>query len=263
MENVLEDVLSSSLISNIAPLAGQEDCLTINVERPAGVKAGDNLPVLLWIFGGGFEVGSTTMYSGSNVIQKSIEVGKPVVFVAMNYRVAGFGFLPGKEILADGSANLGLLDQRLAMQWVADNIRDFGESPVICLQKNQKVGADKLRIAGGDPDKVTLWGESAGAISIFNQLVAKDGDNTYKGKPLFRGAIMNSGSAVPLDPVDAPKPQAIYDRVVANAGCSGQADTLNCLRGLDFDVSDPLLPSISKVSSLSHNNGTDTLPRPS
>lgn len=124
---VLETVLSSPLL-DIPALGGQEDCLTINVQRPGGVKAGDNLPVLLWIFGGGFELGSTAMYDGTHVVQTSVELGKPVLFVAMNYRVAGFGFLAGKEILADGSANLGLLDQRLAMQWVADNIRAFGMS---------------------------------------------------------------------------------------------------------------------------------------
>lgn len=122
---VLEAVLSSPLF-DVGALGGQEDCLTINVQRPGGVKEGDDLPVLLWIFGGGFEIGSTAMYDGAHVVQTGIELGKPVVFVAMNYRVAGFGFLGGKEILADGSANLGLLDQRLAMQWVADNIRAFG-----------------------------------------------------------------------------------------------------------------------------------------
>lgn len=68
-------------------------------------------------------------------------------------------------------------------------------------------------------------------------MLAKDGDHTYKGKPLFRGAIMNSGSAVPADPVDSAKAQAVYDQVVANAGCAGKADTLNCLRGLDYEVS--------------------------
>lgn len=107
-------------------LGGREDCLTINVQRPGGVEEGDNLPVMLWIFGGGFELGSTAQYDGAHVVQTGVELGKPVIFVAMNYRVAGFGFLGGKEILADGSANLGLLDQRLAMEWVADNIRSFG-----------------------------------------------------------------------------------------------------------------------------------------
>lgn len=87
------------------------------------------------------------MYDPAPWVEASVAAGTPLVVVTVNYRVGGFGFLPGAEILADGSANLGLLDQRLGLQWVADNIADFG----------------------GDPTKVTLWGESAGAISIFDQ----------------------------------------------------------------------------------------------
>jgi carboxylesterase type B len=133
------------------------------------------------------------MYDGTSLVADSVVKGKPIIFVAVNYRVGGFGFLPGKEVLADGSANLGLLDQRLGLKWVADNIAAFG----------------------GDPDKVTIWGESAGSISVLDQMALYDGDHTYKGKPLFRAAIMNSGSIVPADPVDGAKGQAIYDTVNA------------------------------------------------
>ncbi|EAW13601.1 putative extracellular lipase [Aspergillus clavatus NRRL 1] len=189
-----------------------EDCLTLNVARPAGTTPDSKLPVLVWIYGGGFELGGTSTYDGTALVASSIALDMPVVFVAMNYRVGGFGFLPGKEILADGAANLGLLDQRLALQWVADNIAAFG----------------------GDPDKVTIWGESAGSISVFDHMILYDGDHTYKGKPLFRGAMMNSGSAIPADPVDSVKGQQVYDAVVDHAGCSSAADTLECLRALDY-----------------------------
>ncbi|KAF1831426.1 lipase 3 precursor [Decorospora gaudefroyi] len=208
--NVLGTILNLPLLQTVTN-AG-EDCLTINVQRPAGTKANAKLPVLFWIFGGGFELGSTAMYDGTSLVADSVAQGKPIIFVAVNYRVGGFGFMPGKEILADGSANLGLLDQRLGLQWVADNIAAFG----------------------GDPDKVTIWGESAGAISVMDQMLLYDGDNSYKGKPLFRGGIMNSGSVVPADPVDCPKGQAIYDRVVEAAGCSGSSNTLACLRAVDY-----------------------------
>lgn len=189
-----------------------EDCLTLNIVRPAGTVPDSALPVLFWIYGGAFELGSTATYSGNSLVSGGIGMNMPFIFVAANYRVGGFGFLPGKEILKDGSANLGLLDQRLALEWVADNIKDFG----------------------GDPDKVTIWGESAGSISVFDQMALYDGDNSYKGKPLFRGAMMDSGNVVPADSVDGVKGQAIYDSVVKEAGCSTAKDTLTCLQNLDY-----------------------------
>ncbi|KAF2654595.1 alpha/beta-hydrolase [Lophiostoma macrostomum CBS 122681] len=216
-----------------------EDCLTLNVIRPAGTTADSKLPVLFWIFGGGFELGSTQMYDGTSLVTESVAQGKPVVFVAVNYRVGGFGFLPGKEILADGSANLGLLDQRLGLHWVADNIASFG----------------------GDPDKVTIWGESAGSISVFDQMALYDGDNTYNGKSLFRAGIMNSGSVVPADPVDCPKGQLVYDEVVAAAGCSSASDTLACLRGVDYTTFLNAANSVPGILSY-HTVALSYLPRP-
>ncbi|KPM45613.1 Lipase 5 [Neonectria ditissima] len=232
----LADFLSIPLLQVVT---GQEDCLTITVQRPAGTKAGDDLPVLFWIFGGGFELGSVSMYDGSSLLGTGIDQDQPFIFVAVNYRVAGFGFMPGAEILADGSANLGLLDQRMGLEWVADNIASFG----------------------GDPDKVTIWGESAGAISVVDQMVLYGGDADYNGKPLFRGAIMNSGSVVPAGPVDGPKGQEIYDTVVENAGCSASTDTLECLRGLDYE--DFLEAANSVPGILSYNAlALSYLPRP-
>lgn len=187
--NVLGTLLNTPLFQAVQNSG--EDCLTINVQRPAGTKADAKLPVLFWIFGGGFELGATSMYDGTSLVAESVAQGKPIIFVAVNYRVGGFGFMPGKEVLQDGSTNLGLLDQRLGLQWTADNIAAFG----------------------GDPDKVTIWGESAGAISVMDQMLMYDGDNTYKGKSLFRGGIMNSGSIVPTQFADSKKSQAIYDTV--------------------------------------------------
>lgn len=191
-----------------------EDCLYLNIHRPAGTTPDSKLPVLFWIFGGGFEIGWNSMYDGAPWVTESVNEGQPIIMVTVNYRVGGFGFMPGKEILADGSANLGLLDQRLGLEWIADNIAAFG----------------------GDPSKVTIWGESAGAISVFDQMILYDGNNTYKGEPLFRGAMMNSGSAIPADPVDCPRAQEVYDTVVAAAGCSSAADSLECLREADYDT---------------------------
>ncbi|AEO68535.1 c5f0b5ec-6584-4583-9d83-d8a27670ecc4 [Thermothielavioides terrestris] len=240
-DDLLSEVLTT--VSNLPffqkALKISEDCLNIDVYRPVGTKAGDNLPVLFWIFGGGFELGWSSMYDGGPLVSGAVSLGKPYILVAVNYRVGGFGFMPGKEILADGAANLGLLDQRMGLEWVADNIAAFG----------------------GDPDRVTIWGESAGAISVFDQMALYDGDNTYKGKPLFRGAIMNSGSIVPADPVDCPKGQVVYDTVVKQAGCASSQDTLACLRALPYDkflAAANSVPAILSYSSVA----LSYLPRP-
>lgn len=92
-----------------------EDCLTLNVIAPPDAKPGDNLPVVFWMFGGAFAVGWSSLFNGSTYVQDSITAGKPIVWVAVNYRVGGFGFMGGKEMLAEGSTNLGLRDQRMGI----------------------------------------------------------------------------------------------------------------------------------------------------
>ena len=179
------------------------------------------------------------MYDGSGLVSAAAANGKPYIFVAVNYRVGGFGFMPGAEILADGSSNLGLLDQRMGLEWVADNIAAFG----------------------GDPTKVTIWGESAGAISVFDQMALYDGNINYNGKPLFRGGIMNSGSVIPADPVDCPQGQAIFDAVVNEAGCSSASDKLACLRATDYETFLNAANSVPGI--LSYNSvALSYLPRP-
>ncbi|CAN8098299.1 unnamed protein product [Discula destructiva] len=207
-----------------------EDCLTLNIIAPPDAKLGDNLPVVFWIFGGAFEVGWSALFNGSSYVTTSIAANKPIVWVAVNYRVNGFGLMPGKEILAEGSANLALRDQRLGMEWVADNIAQFG----------------------GDPDKVVIYGESAGSVSCSLQMTLYGGDNTYKGRPLFRGAIMNSGSVIPYAPVDSPQAQRIFDKVVSTGGCTGANDTLACLRALDYSS---FLAAVTSVPAMFDYDG--------
>ncbi|KAJ2981753.1 hypothetical protein NQ176_g1833 [Zarea fungicola] len=236
LSNTLPSVLNTPLF---AQLTGQEDCLSVTIQRPAGTAATDKLPVLFWMFGGGFELGSTSSYDATSLLNTATSQDQPFVFVAVNYRLNGFGFLPGAEVLRDGSANLGLLDQRMALEWVADNIAAFG----------------------GDPAKVTIWGESAGSISVFLQMLLFGGNATYNGEPLFRGAIMNSGSTAQIDPVDCPKAQAIYDTVVNKAGCTNSPDTLNCLRQVSYQTFYDAVTSVPGI--LSYNAlALSYLPRP-
>ncbi|KAK4064343.1 hypothetical protein Trihar35433_7860 [Trichoderma harzianum] len=229
------------IITNISNVVQNqdEDCLTLNVQRPSDASSGSKLPVVFFIYGGAFESGATQGVDSTNLIQASIASGTPIIFVAANYRLGGFGFLAGKELLNDGSTNLGLRDQRLALQWVADNIEQFG----------------------GDPDKVTLWGFSAGSMSVFDQTALFGGNNSYHGKPLFRAALMESGSILPAEPANSTKAQLIYDKVVDSAGCSTSSDTLACLRSVDFNTF--LLAAESVPISSSYNSiALSYLPRP-
>lgn len=132
-QDALGMLLNSPLVQTVTNSG--EDCLTINVQRPAGVSPSAKLPVLYWIYGGGFEAGSAGMYDGSSIVKKSVSQKQPIIYVNVNYRLGGFGFLAGKDLANEHSTNLGLRDQRLGLQWVAENIAAFG----------------------GDPDKVTIW----------------------------------------------------------------------------------------------------------
>ncbi|KAJ6624410.1 carotenoid ester lipase precursor [Mycena sp. CBHHK59/15] len=202
-----EEVVSyivNSAFGTVFPSA--EDCLTLNVIKPATATSTSKLPVVVWIFGGGFELGSPAMYDGTTIVERSIAMGKPVIYVSMNYRVSAFGFLASKEVRAAGVGNLGLQDQRQALRWVQKYITTFG----------------------GDPSKVTIWGESAGAISVSLQMLA-NGGNT---EGLFRAGFMESGSPIPVGPIE--NGQKYYDAIVQETGCSGSSDTLECLRTVPY-----------------------------
>ncbi|KAH7872260.1 carotenoid ester lipase precursor [Lentinula edodes] len=200
------DFIVNSIYGFVFP--DDEDCLTINVIKPASATTSSKLPVLVWIFGGGFELGGPQMYDGTSIVERSIELDEPVIYVSMNYRVTAFGFLSSQEVKDAGVGNLGLQDQREAFRWVQKYIGAFG----------------------GDPTKVTIWGESAGAISASLHMVS-NGGNT---EGLFRAAFMQSGSPIPVG--DITDGQAYYDTLVEATGCSESSDTLDCLRGVDYTV---------------------------
>uniref|UniRef100_A0A5K3G0N8 Carboxylic ester hydrolase n=1 Tax=Mesocestoides corti TaxID=53468 RepID=A0A5K3G0N8_MESCO len=140
-----------------------EDCLYLNVWVPAnGTANGTLLPVMVWIFGGGFFSGTSTLdvYDGRFLAAK-----ENVIVVSMQYRLGPFGFLyVDKEV----QGNMGLWDQQLALKWVQKHIVKFG----------------------GDPTKVTLFGESAGAASVTLQYLSNE------SRPLFQRMIIQSASAL-------------------------------------------------------------------
>ncbi|MBI1176224.1 carboxylesterase family protein [bacterium] len=146
--------------------SGSEDCLYLNIWSPAK-SPDEKLPVLVWIYGGGFSFGSTSTptHNGEHLARKG------VVLVSINYRVGPLGFLAHPDLSAESphhvSGNYGLMDQIAGLKWVRKNIAAFG----------------------GDPDKVTIFGESAGGISV-SMLCASP-----EAKGLFRGAISQSGGS--------------------------------------------------------------------
>ena len=150
-----------------------EDCLYLNVWTPAK-SSKDRLPVMVWIHGGSFESGSGSMgiYDGTNLATHG------VVVVTINYRLGPFGFLAHPALSAESaqkvSGNYGLLDQVAALKWVKDNIAGFG----------------------GDPQKVTAFGESAGAISILDLLVSPLSDGLFQRAIADSGILLDSGFGV-------------------------------------------------------------------
>ncbi|MDE3109911.1 MAG: carboxylesterase family protein, partial [Acidobacteriota bacterium] len=147
------------------PVTPSEDCLYLNVWTPAK-SASARLPVMVWIYGGGFTIGTTSMgsYDGENLAKKG------VVYVSIAYRLGPLGFLADPELTREQgghSGNYGLLDQIAGLKWVKRNIAAFG----------------------GNPNKVTIFGESAGGISV-SMLCASP-----LAKGLFEGAISESGGS--------------------------------------------------------------------
>ncbi|PIL23720.1 hypothetical protein GSI_13470 [Ganoderma sinense ZZ0214-1] len=163
-----------------ADVPPSEDCLNLNVYVPAGTNSTARLPVAVWIFGGGFETGSADTVDGGVIVKRSVELGEPVVYVGMNYRVSAFGFIAGQEVKAAGVGNIGLEDQRVALQWIQN------------------------------------WGESAGAISVALQMLTNGGD----AGGLFHGAFMQSGAPIPVGDISrgqAEYDQLVQDTSCGNA----------------------------------------------
>src|SRR5581483_10511578 len=184
-----------SAATDLALPPQSEDCLSVNVWTPADAEAGQHLPVLVYIHGGAFLFGSSAnpIFDGAYLAS-----AEHLVLVSLNYRVGAFGFLAGIDGL---EGNYGFLDQQLALRWVRDNASAFG----------------------GDPEHVTIFGESAGAMSVgLHMLSAPSSAGLF-----VAGAMESNPFGLPYATVAQ---QGVKSARLAKAlGCEGP-DELDCLR---------------------------------
>ncbi|KAJ8083145.1 hypothetical protein PM082_009014 [Marasmius tenuissimus] len=149
-----------------------------------------------------------TTFQASDLVR---EANNGVIAVVIQYRLGLFGFLSGNEVKKNGVLNAGLLDQNFALRWVREHISKFG----------------------GDPSKVTIWGESAGAGSVLQHVIAEGGQTD---PPLFRGAITSSTFLPSQYNFNDTIPEKLYRQTVSQANCTSSSDTLACLRRTDANL---------------------------
>jgi para-nitrobenzyl esterase len=196
-------------IHSVGPFVlGDEDCLYLDVYRPAGTNPGDNLPIMVWLYGGGYIAGDKYefgLYDATHLVNT-----RPHIHIAMNYRVGVLGFFAHNDLFAESNTtgNYGLQDQQAALRWVQANAYALG----------------------GDSTRVTIFGESAGAFSVCWHLVSP----TSKG--LFSAAIGESGDC---DSGPFFRPLALASNFsihYANSvGCAGP-NLVKCMRQLTTDA---------------------------
>ncbi|KAG2421343.1 hypothetical protein HFD88_005317 [Aspergillus terreus] len=201
-----------------------EDCLTVNVFRPQGVKG--KLPVAIYVHGGAYNRGTAAMHNTASMVGWS---DKPFIGATFNYRIGALGFLPSTITAEEDILNLGLHDQILLFKWVQDNIEAFG----------------------GDPTQVTLFGLSAGAHSIAHHIMNNDLGHTY-----FHRAIIESGAATSraVHPYNGRLHEDQFREFVEAAGCKDipSTEVMRCLRSqpseavinASFTVFDRYNPSV-------------------
>lgn len=202
-----------------------EDCLTLNVWVPVRHEAG-KLPVMVWIYGGGFVAGTTSegRQDGSHLAQHG------VIVVSMNYRLGVFGFLVHPELAKESghnsAGNYGLMDQLAALHWVHENIAAFG----------------------GDPASVTIFGESAGSFSVSAQMASP------LAKGLFQRAIGESGAAFSKSGLDfAP----LSEREEKDAKLMSQTFGVSTLAELRAIPAEKLLEAFAPPKSRGFEFGPD------
>jgi para-nitrobenzyl esterase len=215
---------------------GSEDCLSLNVYAPADAAPGAHLPVMVWIYGGGFGIGAGGWYDPSVLAARN-----GVIVVTLNYRLGAFGFLAHPALRAEadeGSGSFALLDQQAALRWVKANIAQFG----------------------GHPGNVTLFGESAGGFSVCYHLASPGAAG------LFQRAIIESGSCTsPNAVVSRAEGERGGQEMAAELGCTDAATALECLRSKSASEIKQALPhrrGLMGPRSWSPVHGNAVLPLP-
>ncbi|KAF7444635.1 PnbA Carboxylesterase type B [Pyrenophora tritici-repentis] len=189
---------------------GSEDCLYLGIYSRPWTKKQHLRPVLLTFYGGGFIRGGATFDippSGFPVL--NVSSSNDYVVVYSNYRTNVFGFLPGSKIAQhpDVDLNPGLLDQKAALQWIHKHIHHFG----------------------GNKNKVTIWGQSAGGGSVVAQTIATGN----RGKKLFTKAMASSPFWPKTYRYNSPWAEALYQQTLQDVGCNGTADEIACLKDVN------------------------------
>ena len=205
-------------------VVGEEDCLQLNLWRPAARTSAELLPVMVFIHGGGHVQGSATVEAGrGEILYDGAELARRghVIAVTVQYRLGALGFVSIPELDAEradgGSGNLGTLDLVAALDWLRRNVAAFG----------------------GDRNRVMIFGESAGAVETCMLLVARPAAG------LFSSALMESGGCTARTLISARTAAA---ELVAAAGCAGAGDIPSCLRSLSAEQVVLALPSPAAVT---------------
>jgi acetylcholinesterase len=189
-----------------------EACLTVNIYRPAGIPMEQKLPALVYLHGGSFVSGSHSSFNGALFVEESVE---PLMVVTVQYRLGALGTLPSKFMEEEGLLNLGIRDQKRALEFLQDYFEYFG----------------------GAKDKITLGGQSAGGHSVGIHLFHNYGEDA--GKPLFHQIILSSGSptARAFPGVDYPLYQRQVEHFMDYLNCptSSNSAALECLRSSEVD----------------------------
>ncbi|KAJ6503899.1 Alpha/Beta hydrolase protein [Mycena sanguinolenta] len=179
---------------------GSEDCLTLNVWKPTNASAGDSLPVAVYIHGGGFYANTP---QGFPMYDWVAQHPGGIIGVSITYRLNMLGFLASPVVAADGDLNTGLLDQRVGLEWVQRHISAFG----------------------GNPQNVTIYGESAGGASVVMQIAAYGGS---KPAPFQRATAQSIGFG-PTNTMD--QSDAFFTSAAGFIGCPASGDeAMPCLR---------------------------------